>query len=87
MREHVAKNLLQARERANISQEELAMRAGLHRTEIGLLERGERLPRVDTLVKVAGGLGITPCVLLEGITWDPGVLQHGQFEVSLGDRD
>ncbi|HKT82858.1 MAG TPA: hypothetical protein VJQ84_03370, partial [Solirubrobacterales bacterium] len=28
MREHVAKNLLQARERANISQEELAMRAG-----------------------------------------------------------
>jgi transcriptional regulator with XRE-family HTH domain len=84
MREEVGKNLLRYRERANLSQEELAIRASLHRTEIGLLERGERLPRVDTLVKLAGGLGVSPCVLLEGISWEPGYARRGEFEVSVG---
>lgn len=87
MRDRVGKNLLRQRERANLSQEELAVRASLHRTEVGLLERGERLPRVDTLVKLAGGLGVSPCVLLEGITWEPGFMRRGEFEVSVGDRD
>ncbi|HXS46456.1 MAG TPA: helix-turn-helix transcriptional regulator [Solirubrobacterales bacterium] len=87
MRDHVGKNLLRSRERANLSQEELALRASLHRTEIGLLERGERLPRVDTLVKLAGALGVSPCVLLEGVTWEPGYARRGQFEVSVENRD
>ncbi len=57
MRKEVGRNILRCRERANISQEELAVRASLHRTEIGLLERGERLPRVDTLVKSRAACG------------------------------
>lgn len=44
-------------------------------------KRGERLPRVDTLVKLAGALGVTPCELLEGITWNPGNWSRGEFEV------
>ena len=54
----VGANIVAHRERIGISQEELAWRAGLHRTAIGLLERGERVPRVDTLVKLAGSLGV-----------------------------
>jgi XRE family transcriptional regulator, regulator of sulfur utilization len=53
-------NLRYCRRRARISQEELGYRASLHRTEIGLLERGERVPRIDTVVKLAGGLSIPP---------------------------
>lgn len=46
-------NLLYCRERANLSQEELGMRAELHRTAVGQLERGDRVARTDTLVKLA----------------------------------
>lgn len=48
-------NLVHSRKRAGLSQEELGARANLHRTAIGLLERGARMPRVDTLIKLAAG--------------------------------
>jgi hypothetical protein len=37
----------------DISQEELALRSSPHRTEIGLLERGAQVRRIDTLIKIA----------------------------------
>lgn len=67
------KNLRRCRRRAGISQEALGYRSSLHRTEIGLLERSARLPKIDTLIKISRGLGIQPAELLEGITWQPGV--------------
>jgi len=44
----------------------------LHRSEIGVLERGSRLCRVDTVMKLAGSLSIPATDLLEGIEWIPG---------------
>ena len=73
-------NLARLRERSGITREELAFRASLHRTEIGLLERGGRLPRIDTLAKLAGALGVEPGALFEGITWTPGDFRRGQFK-------
>lgn len=73
-------NLRRARKRTGLSQEETAVRATLHRTEIGLLERGERLPRIDTLVKLAGALDADPADLLDGIAWEPGTVTPGHFE-------
>ena len=64
-------NLFHHRRRAALSQEELGGRAGLHRSEIGMLEQGSRLARVDTLMKLAGALSIDPTELLEGIKWLP----------------
>ena len=55
-----------------MSQEELGELAGLHRTEIGMLERGIRLFRIDTLIKLAGALEVTSGELLKGIDWSPG---------------
>jgi transcriptional regulator with XRE-family HTH domain len=74
-------NLVRCRRRANFSQEELGFRASLHRTEIGMLERGIRLARVDTLVKLAGALEVSPEELLEGLAWTPGDPRPGQFEL------
>jgi transcriptional regulator with XRE-family HTH domain len=54
------RNLAYCRRRAKLSQEELAVRASLHRTAVGQLERGERVARVDTMVKLAGSLGVPP---------------------------
>jgi transcriptional regulator with XRE-family HTH domain len=70
-RERFAVNLRQARDTAGISQEELAERIEVHRTEISLLERGGREPRLGTLVKLAVALGTSPEALCSGIAWDP----------------
>lgn len=75
-------NLRYCRRRADFSQEELALLASLHRTEIGLLERGARVARIDTLVKLAGGLTIAPEELLTDIEWNPGSTQLGSFVLS-----
>lgn len=76
---HFGRNLVRHRKRASLSQEELGVRASLHRTEIGYLERGERLARIDTLVKLAGALSIPPGDLLDGLSWTPAVSTSGRF--------
>jgi transcriptional regulator with XRE-family HTH domain len=79
-----AENLERARERAGLTQEELGAQASLHRTEVSLLERGGRLPRIDTAVKLAGCLSVSLDELAAGIDWNPGytVIVEGGFEVS-----
>lgn len=73
------KNLAYCRKRSKFSQEELAVRASLHRTAVGQLERGERVARVDTVVKLAGSLDIPPGELLDGMGWNPGGTRIGAF--------
>jgi transcriptional regulator with XRE-family HTH domain len=77
--ERFGSNVRRLRRRADLSQEMLARRAELHRTEIGLLERGIRLPRLDTIVKVAGGLEIEAGALFDGLEWIPGSNVPGAF--------
>ncbi len=86
VREQFAANLRRERKRVGLSQEALGERAGLHRTAIGLLERGERLPRIDTLIKLAQALPVEAADLLDGITWEPGETKTtpGQFTLSRG---
>jgi len=72
-------NLTRCRLDAGLTQEVASFRAGLHRTEISQLERGKRIPRIDTLVKLAGAVGVKPADLLEGIEWTPGKIYSGGF--------
>ena len=77
---YFGQNLRARRQHVAISQEELGQRASLHRTEVGLLERGARLPRIDTLIKLASALSILPGEFLVGIDWKPDNAQRGRFE-------
>lgn len=57
------------RRQIGLTQERTAERAGLHRTEVALIEKGGRLPRLDTIVKLGGALGVEPCELMAGLAW------------------
>lgn len=46
------------RKQKDISQEELALRAGINTVYYGQIERGQKCPTVDTLYKIAVGLEI-----------------------------
>ena len=63
--QRVGSNLRRVREAQSISQEELADRAGLHRTYISGVERGVRNPTVTVLEKIAKALKIKTHSLLE----------------------
>jgi len=68
VRKQFAANLRRHRQAAGLSQEALAAICDLHRTEISLLERCKRSPRLETLVILARGLQLaSPAQLLEGI--------------------
>jgi transcriptional regulator with XRE-family HTH domain len=77
-------NLARCRRRADLSQDEVAIRASLHRTEISQLERGLRIARVDTVAKLVGALEGDVADLFEGIAWEPGNVRVGRFRQ--GDR-
>ncbi len=69
VRTQFALNLRQQRTRAGLSQEALADRCDLHRTEISLLERRKRSPRLETIVILARGLNLASASeLLDGIS-------------------
>lgn len=54
----------QVRLKRELSQEKLAELAKLHRNFIGLIERGQTPPSVDSLFLIADALGITASELL-----------------------
>ena len=64
-----SETLAAAREAAGLSRAQLAERCGLHQSEIALMERGGREPRLGTLIKLAAALDISPGELC---TWPTG---------------
>lgn len=56
-----------SRKAARLSQEKLGELAGLHRTYIGHLERGEVNPSFFNIIRVAAALGVDPGDLVSGI--------------------
>ena len=68
VRDQFAVNLRRHRLAAGLSQEALAELCDLHRTEISLLERRRRSPRLETIVILSRGLQLSsPAELLDGI--------------------
>ena len=63
---HIAfgKVIRESRLKAGLSQEALADAADLDRTFIGMLERGQRQPTLETLFAIANALGIAPQTLV-----------------------
>lgn len=60
----IGKAIRKIRAKKEITQEQLAFEAGLNRAYVGYIERGERNPSTDTLVKIAKALRVSPKDLL-----------------------
>jgi transcriptional regulator with XRE-family HTH domain len=56
------------------TQEDLAEAAGLTATYVGQVERGDKVPSLTVVLKVARGLGIAPSDLL--LVFSPAVLRN-----------
>lgn len=57
------------RKKQGLSQEDLAEKAGLHPTYVGGVERGERNPSLESILKIASALEVSPSQLFrfEGV--------------------
>ena len=61
----MARNLRRLRAERGFTQEEVAEQAGLNRNYVGMIEREENAPTVDTLEKIAQVLQVDPAALFE----------------------
>ena len=81
--ERFGRNLWRLRRAAGLSQDQLAIRASIHRTQLSRMERGLSSPRLETLVKLADSIGCSLSDLGEGIKWIPNedYLAKGRFSI------
>ncbi|MFM7365320.1 MAG: helix-turn-helix domain-containing protein [Cuspidothrix sp.] len=66
-RKKLGSNIKKLRSKLELSQEQLAEKADLHRTYIGAVERGERNISLDNIIAIARALEISASELLEGV--------------------
>ncbi|HWM63995.1 MAG TPA: helix-turn-helix transcriptional regulator [Solirubrobacterales bacterium] len=83
LRERFGINLRQGRKELGVSQEELAFRADVAPSAVGLFELGKKTPRIDTFIRLAGAVERKPSELTAGILWMPAevVGTPGSFDV------
>jgi transcriptional regulator with XRE-family HTH domain len=62
----IAGNLLQARKRYGLTQEEVSARSGVHPTEISRIENGQRDVQISTIFKLAKAFDLTPGQFIDG---------------------
>ncbi len=60
-----AGNVRRLRKDRGLSQEELAEAAGVHRTYVGMIERGEKNVTIYNIERIALALGVRPGSLLD----------------------
>lgn len=68
MSSEIGRKIRQARKKVGLKQWELAKKIGVSESRISQYENGTQNPRVDTLQKIAEGLGITPVDII-GMEW------------------
>lgn len=65
--EKFGQKVREERLKQGLSQEELAAKAGVHRTYIGMIERAEKNITLSNIAKVAQALGLSVSELTEGV--------------------
>jgi len=64
----VSSNLLRARKKRELSQDALAIKAGLDRKTINRIENNHFSPSMDTFFRICGALGVKPVDMVRAKT-------------------
>jgi transcriptional regulator with XRE-family HTH domain len=86
----IGENVRRIRRDRGLSQDVLAKRAKVHRTQITLIETGRRQPGAETIIRLLGALEAAPNDLFRGVRWDADardyvVQQREEFPRYIGD--
>lgn len=60
----VGRRIKEAREKRHLTQEELAARIDISPTHVSVIERGTKIPRLDTFVAIANAMEVSGDALL-----------------------
>lgn len=63
----IGRTIRSLREQRGMSQEVLSGLAGMYKSHLGRIERGEKKPNLDSLCRIASALGLEPHELLQRI--------------------
>lgn len=63
----IGKNIRKFREAKKLRQEDLAEKAELTTNYIGMIERGEKIPALDTFIKILNALGVSADMVLSDV--------------------
>ena len=63
----IGKNIRKFREAKKLRQEDLAEKAELTTNYIGMIERGEKIPALDTFIKILNSLGVSADMVLSDV--------------------
>jgi transcriptional regulator with XRE-family HTH domain len=74
-------NLTRLMAEREMAPDQVAAAADIHRSHLNLILHGERVVQLDTLVKLAGALGVEPAELLTGVRWVSDGKGGGEFEL------
>ena len=67
MYESIGKNIRKCRLEKKLRQEDLAERAGLSTNYIGMIERGEKIPALETFITILNVLSVSADVILANV--------------------
>lgn len=71
------------RKQQDLTLDDLASRAGVHRTAIGLLERGERQPSVEMAFRLSSALGVSLSTLIAELEMEESSISSASFSQDL----
>lgn len=60
----IGKNIRKYRQQKKMRQEDLAEKAGLSVNYIGMIERGDKIPALDTFITIVNALGVSADMIL-----------------------
>ena len=63
----IGKRIKSAREKKGLTQEQLAEQVNLRPMHISVIERGNKLPRLETLINIANVLDVSADILLQDV--------------------
>ena len=84
--------IAKCRREKNMTQEDLAEKAGLTTNYIGMVERGEKIPSLETFIKILNALGVSADMVLSevldtGYTVKNSMLNEKLEKLTPEDRD